>query len=216
MSQYVVVDLEMCTIKKENRTPSYPHAYETIQIGAVLVDEQYEIVDTFNTYVYPEYGFLSNYIKELTGIKSKDLVGAPNMLEALERFMDWVPKDAYMVSWSNTDMLQIKNEAKAKSISDERLKPFYESWIDCQKLFSDKIQEKRAYRLSDALIMADILQEGKEHDGLSDAYNTAKLFAKIMREPEFKLNKYIVSARFEQVEPLKYTLAYMFKKLQLS
>ena len=138
------------------------------------------------------------------------------MLEALERFMDWVPKDAYMVSWSNTDMLQIKNEAKAKSISDERLKPFYESWIDCQKLFSDKIQEKRAYRLSDALIMADILQEGKEHDGLSDAYNTAKLFAKIMREPEFKLNKYIVSARFEQVEPLKYTLAYMFKKLQLS
>lgn len=51
MNQYVVVDLEMCKVPYLNRKKEFHGANETIQIGAVLLNENYEVVDEFNTYV---------------------------------------------------------------------------------------------------------------------------------------------------------------------
>ena len=51
MNQYVVVDLEMCKVHYSNRKKEFHGANETIQIGAVLLNENYEVVDEFNTYV---------------------------------------------------------------------------------------------------------------------------------------------------------------------
>ncbi len=51
MNQYVVVDLEMCKVPYSNRKKEFHGANETIQIGAVLLNENYEVVDEFNTYV---------------------------------------------------------------------------------------------------------------------------------------------------------------------
>lgn len=56
-------------------------------------------------------------------------------------------------------------------------------------MFSERLEEERIFRLSEALIAADIIQEGHEHDGLVDTENTAKLFAKMALEPELQLNK---------------------------
>ena len=42
MNQYVVVDLEMCKVPYSNRKKEFHGANETIQIGAVLLNENYE------------------------------------------------------------------------------------------------------------------------------------------------------------------------------
>ena len=44
MREYVIVDLEMCKVPKPMRTEKYHWSSETIQIGAVLVNENLEII----------------------------------------------------------------------------------------------------------------------------------------------------------------------------
>ena len=98
MNQYVVVDLEMCKVPYSNRKKEFHGANETIQIGAVLLNEKYEVVDEFNTYVRPEFGSLDWFITNLTGITSKDLKSAPTMREAMKAFIAWIPEDAFVVN----------------------------------------------------------------------------------------------------------------------
>ena len=78
MCKYVVIDLEMCQVPKSRRTPEYPWATETIQVGAVLVDNL-KIVDEFSTYVCPQFGQIDHFIQHLTGITKNDVEGALNM-----------------------------------------------------------------------------------------------------------------------------------------
>ena len=214
MSKYVVVDLEMCKVAPEKRKAAgYGRGSETIQIGAVLLNEKYEIVDEFNIYVRPEYGFMDTFIMNLTGINSRELRDAPSMKEALLKFIDWIPEDAQVVSWSNTDRGQIKYEAAKKGIVHDRLDTILETWIDSQEMFMEKIASERKYKLSEALIVSDIDQQGQEHNGLADAYNTAKLFSKMMIEPEMKLNPYFVNSRQEKKERFSFSMADAFRNI---
>ena len=104
----------------------------------------------------------------------------------------------------------------AQSIVSERFEKIFETWNDCQKTFSNKMEKKRAYSLEEALIAANIIQEGQAHDGLSDAYNTALLFAKMAKEPHLKLNPIYEEARSEKVNHLTVSMGEFFGKIDLS
>lgn len=214
MSGYVVVDLEMCKVPQAMRS-RYPWGQETIQIGAVLLNEQLEITGQFDTFVYPQFGSIDAEIKKLTGIEKKDVKNAPDMKTALEQFVAWVPRDAAVVSWSDNDEKQIRHEAEAKQIEIQGLDAILENWIDCQKIFSEKMQTEKCYKLSDALIATDICYSEREHDGLMDAYNTALLFAKMKKEQKLQLNAYYRTAREEEEEHLKVELGDLFAGLHI-
>ena len=142
---------------------------------------------------------------------------APCFEEALRQFELWLPDgEVEMVSWSRTDLKQLQNEMQAKSIVSERFEKIFETWNDCQKTFSNKMEKKRAYSLEEALIAANIIQEGQAHDGLSDAYNTALLFAKMAKEPHLKLNPIYEEARSEKVKHLTVSMGEFFGKIDLS
>ena len=85
MSRYVVIDLEMCNVPGTMRK-QYGWRQEIIQIGAVLLDEDLNVVSKFNRYVRPQYGYLDGFIKGLTGIGWNDLANAPLLAEALMDF----------------------------------------------------------------------------------------------------------------------------------
>ena len=195
MSKYVIFDLEMCKVGKNKRTDMFPYAKELIQIGAVLMDEAYTIIDWFATYVTPQVGALDLDIIKLTGITREKLKGAPSTAEALARFSEWIPEDAVLVEWSDNDRDQFYNELYGKDIYDDKLEDLLEEIIDCQEAFGEKMNSERQYMLSEALIIADInnYSDGA-HDALVDAMNTAMLFRKIKTEKEFKLSPYLVQA----------------------
>ena len=86
---YLVIDLEMCRVKKLYRK-TYKYASEIIQIGAVLLDEGFNRIATMCEYVNPEYGVLDNFIESMTGIKNRDIKQAPKLTEALEHLTDWL------------------------------------------------------------------------------------------------------------------------------
>ncbi len=194
MSSYVIVDLEMCRVPKGFRRDTYKANNELIQIGAVLFDDSLEIADTFMTFVSPEFGVIDAYIENLTGITNADVENAPRLKQALEAFVSWLPEDAVLVSWSENDENQMRKELEQKEIVIERLTPYIDSWIDCQQTFGEKMNAKKKYKLSEALIIADINYTDGEHDALVDARNTAVLFAKMQREKTLKLSTYYISA----------------------
>lgn len=191
MCKYAVVDLEMCRVpKKVRKDDKYHWARETIQIGAVLLNESLEVIGEFVTYVAPQYGFIDKFINNLTGISTKDVVKAPKMKDALQAFKEWLPDDTRVVSWSNNDEVQIRHEMEEKEIVIEGFDEILDNWIDCQKTFAEKLNNQRCYRLAEALVAANIDYADGAHDGLVDAYNTALLFAKMEKEEEFTLNTY--------------------------
>ena len=217
MCKYVVADLEMCKVAKNRRTESFKLGTEIIQVGATLLDEKYEVLDTFNRYVAPAYGQIDTFIHHLTGIGKIDVKNAQDVEKVFQEFMDWLPEsEVRAVSWSRTDEKQIRNELAAKQISIKGMDELLDTWIDCQKTFGEKMNSRRSYKLSEALIAADIISEGQEHDGLADAYNTALLFAKMEREEVLQLNPVYAEAITEEQESLKFTLGDLFQGLQLS
>lgn len=187
--KYAVVDLEMCQVPKLYRK-GYRYSLETIQIGAVLMDETYNIVDSFMTYVKPEYGMIMTPIQKLTGITKKDVANAPVMKEALQAFAEWLPEDVTLVAWSDSDQLQIQRERECKEITFDGIEKLDGEWIDCQKTFSEIIRNPKQYNLVEAMNLSDIDYDEDIHDGLVDARNTALLFRKMQTEEVFQFNKY--------------------------
>ena len=154
---YLVIDLEMCRVKKLYRK-TYKYASEIIQIGAVLLDEGFNRIATMCEYVNPEYGVLDNFIESMTGIKNRDIKQAPKLTEALEHLTDWLGDREYKVyAWSDSDRTQILREIKAKNmlVDDDREEPNMFARISA----SMGIKMKTKSDNSDANI-ADMLIEG--------------------------------------------------------
>ncbi len=191
MSQYVVVDLEMCRVPAYCRTEKFQCKNETIQIGAVLLDDSFTIIRSFDTYVYPEYGALDPFIEGLTGITYEQLAQAPLFSEAIQAFCDWLPQDVKFVEWSKTDLLQLCHELNGKQIPMHTLAVCNaEAWIDCQSLFSETVDSPRRYNLTEALNLTNIEYREGAHNGYVDAYNTALLFAQLNKNPDLLRKAY--------------------------
>lgn len=177
MTYNVVIDLEMCRVPKT--TESFL-ALETIQIGAVLLDEEFNILSKFNQYVHPEYGVLDGFIKHLTGINYSQIKKdtAKDFRESVESLIDWIGDKNYKIwTWSANDYHQLSHELKAKKIKTAKIDEFMleERWIDYQDLFIKKYEFDNPIKLKDALSFGEIDIEGRLHDGLDDALNTASL-----------------------------------------
>lgn len=198
MGCYVIVDLEMCNVPAGLKRKSFNWKSELIQIGAVLLDENLEPADTFMTLVSPEFGMVDAFIEKLTGISRISTKNAPRALEALKAFVEWLPEDAVLVSWSDNDKTQIEREIEGKNLDIPEMEKYLESWVDCQPTFSEKMNTTKIYKLSEALIISNIEFADGEHDALVDARNTAMLFAKMEREPELQLNPYYLNTATEK------------------
>lgn len=176
-----------------------------------MVNENYEIVSTFNTYVKTELGYLDYFITKLTGITKADLADAPVFEDAINAFMHWIPDgDVRCVSWSRTDQKQLKNEMAKKNIVNTKMEYLLENWIDYQEPVDMKLGMERNVSLEEALIATDIIQNGRAHDGLDDAYNTALLFVKMEKNPDFELNRMYSYAKEEKMDNLSYSLGDLF------
>ena len=216
MKHYVVLDFEMCKVPRGARCKEYHRANEIIQLGAVLMDEEFNIVDEFNYYVKPQYGSLDSFISTLTGITKEMIIGAESLEIVLDKFAEWIPGgEVEFVAWSENDQYQLYGEIQSKGIQNSRLNELSENWIDSQKIYAEKVDNERCYSLSEALLACDIDTKGRAHDGLDDAYNTGLLFAKLMTEKELVLNKLYMEAKKEETNHLSCTLGDLLAGLNL-
>lgn len=180
MKKYLVFDLEMCTqrVKRKYRT-GYKES-EIIQIGAVLLNETYQIVDTYMSYVRPEFLEITPIIEEMTGISNDKVKLEPLFRQAIVNFSKWIGRDEVItVTWSKSDERQLKNEMKHKNYHHPRIHSLSKNWVDCQELFRKEVKADHCISLGRALDLADTPRVGHDHDALTDARNTAALFKQI-------------------------------------
>ncbi|MCR5303205.1 MAG: exonuclease domain-containing protein [Lachnospiraceae bacterium] len=186
--KYVVIDLEMNSVKKKSEVIK-ELKMETIEIGAVMLDEELKEISSFITYVKPEYNDrISPMITNLTGITYEMVVNSPVFNDALRMFTEWCLKagdDVTVYAWSSSDYSQIYKEIKYKKyqVTEEEKKILSVRWSDFQKEFDSHLGFSRQLSLKMALEMAGIDFAGKEHDALDDARNTAELL-QVFRDKE--------------------------------
>ncbi len=80
---------------------------EIIEFGAVKVDRNLNIIDTFEALVRPQVGKkISGKIKTLTSITNEDLEGGLQFMQVTSRFKKWVG-DAVLMTWGTSDILAL-------------------------------------------------------------------------------------------------------------
>lgn len=216
MEKYVVIDLEMCRVGAAAKKRGYRFSHEIIQIGAVLLDENYQYEDQFATFVRPDYGQIDSFIRKLTGISQKQVEDAPDFKKAMDKFLEWIgDREVRIMSWSDTDRAQIRKEMEQKKYPNAGLVYLLETWIDYQKVFMERFEFTKSIALKDALMMTDLDQEGREHDGLTDAINTAHMITKLENDPDYTLPRELILAREEKVEELSFSMGDLFKGIHL-
>ena len=76
--KYIIIDLEMNPLSKEFREERRICRNEIIQIGAVALDENYQEVGAFKTFVKPQFNeIITRKIEKLTGITTAVVQDAP-------------------------------------------------------------------------------------------------------------------------------------------
>ncbi|MGI6500599.1 MAG: exonuclease domain-containing protein [Anaerostipes sp.] len=211
MENYLVLDLEMCMVKGANKKKMHGMTQEIIQIGAVMLNNENHIVDDYCTYVKPEFGKLNDFISELTGITEDKLEAAPCLRSAIMKFVEWIgDRKVTVLSWSDSDYFQLIREMRVKKIKHHSVQDLLDEWLDFQKSFDDMLGLHRQYALEDAMEIGRIRPIGRMHDGLNDAYNTARLLAKIQRQPSFQLEFVPIVEYAEEIEHLSFRMGELF------
>ena len=197
--RHIIVDLEMNGIAKEREIKGSTHK-EIIEIGAVMLDESYSEIGTFMTYVKPQLNdTVESRYTALTGITTAMVQDAPVFKDAIRAFADWCSayKDDFtLYQWSENDRTQIVSEAELKNLTlTANEKKIVGTWVDFQKEFSRLLGVSKPIALEKAIDYAGEAFEGRQHDALYDARNTASLFIMSRDEEKFKKElKYMIDA----------------------
>jgi ERI1 exoribonuclease 2 len=188
--KHVVVDLEMNNIRKKSEARRIC-TMETIEIGAVMLDDRLQEISSFRTYVKPEFNDgIVDKISRLTGIIDNMVVNAPKFNEALRMFTNWclgTGDDVTIYAWSENDFSQITREMLLKEykVTEEEANLLGNPWSDFQQEFDSHIGFDRQLSLKMALNLAGVDFLGREHDALDDARNTAELLHILRNEELF-------------------------------
>jgi len=100
---YVIMDLEWNNSYNKKLKSFFN---EIIEIGAVMIDEDLDVVDTFSVLIKSQLSTkLSGRVKNLTHISNEDMYGGISISKAISDFSKWVEgKDCIFMSWGNGDI----------------------------------------------------------------------------------------------------------------
>ncbi|XP_066516463.1 ERI1 exoribonuclease 2 [Hoplias malabaricus] len=196
-SYLIIIDFESTCWREKNN-----YGQEIIEFPAVLLNTSSgEIESEFHSYVQPqEHPVLSGFCTELTGITQAQVEAGLPLRICLSRFSRWLltlqqekgvvcvtdskvmppsPHLCTFLTWSDWDLgVCLLYECKRKQIS----KPdALSTWIDLRATYRT-FYGRKPKGLNGALQDLGIQFSGREHSGLDDARNTARLAWRMMMD----------------------------------
>lgn len=181
--EYIIFDLEFNQgfDKTLNKTVSNERCpFEIIQIGAIKLDSNFNMIDTFNAYVKPEiYKDIHPFIKKMTNITEDDVKDAesfPQVFKDFKKFMS--SKKNILVVWGTGDLKELYRNVNYYDLPSKLLP---KSYINIQEHASKYFNNPagKSIGLQNAISILGLNQDKSYHNALNDAYYTAQIFIKI-------------------------------------
>jgi len=177
---YLVVDLE-ATCWQDKSQEEKENKSEIIEIGAVLLDENKNVVGEFQSFVKPMvHRTLSDFCMNLTHINQRDVDNVcsfPYVHDSFLRFIEG--REVVFCSWGEYDKKQFRRDCLLHHLVEFPDGEF----INIKRLFAEKSCTPKC-GVQKALAMLEMKFEGSPHRGIDDARNIAKIF-KIITDPLF-------------------------------
>ena len=160
---------------------------EIIEIGAVMVDEDLEVVDTFSVLVKSQLSDkLSGRVKNLTHISNEDMYGGISFGKAISDFSKWLgDRNCVFMSWGNCDLRVMLDNLKFFCKIDGI--PFISKYMDLQKYCQQflKLSNMQQIGLSAAATLFGIdVSEYSTHRALDDSLLSLRCFRKSYNSAE--------------------------------
>jgi len=188
---YLIIDLEATCWSKdtpEGRVKSNRNENEIIEIGAAVINDNYEILHSIGFFVKPVLNpILSDFCKKLTTIQQSDVDKADTLNIVWPKFEDellklggYRLKEMTFGSWGYYDCRQLARDCKRQEIQF----PFT-FHINIKEEFA-QLRHIRPCGTLQALKLCGLQFEGAHHRGVDDARNIARIFVKTWRDIGFK------------------------------
>ncbi|SDE69798.1 Inhibitor of the KinA pathway to sporulation, predicted exonuclease [Paenibacillus sp. UNCCL117] len=153
----LVIDLEF---NGRRHYDIYP--MEIIEIGAVKINENGDILDTFQSYVRPLFP-IHDFALDFCGIERETLAASEPFTEVIGRFKVFCGNPCTLIAWGKTDFFHLLVDCKTNGISTDWLTRM----IDMSTTYTGGLQQ--------ALEEHHIELTGKQHSALDDALHAHRL-----------------------------------------
>lgn len=181
--EYIVFDLEFNQgfNKTLNKTVSNERCpFEIIQLGAIKLDSNFNIIDTFNSYVKPGiYKDIHPFIGKMTGITMNKVADAPSFAKVYKEFRKFIStKNPILCVWGTGDLKELYRNITYYDLPSKSLP---KSYINIQQYASNYFENPvgKSIGLQNAIQILGLNQDKSYHDALNDAYYTAQVFMRI-------------------------------------
>ncbi len=176
---YIVLDLEwnQSPTGKEGELEGFP--FEIIEIGAVKLNENREVIGEYSQTVRPQvYRRLHYKTRELIHINMKELAHSKTFTAVAADFFAWCGEDYRICTWGSTDLLELQRNMAFYHFTNPLPTPLL--YYDVQKLFSIANEDGRMRRaLAVAAQMMGIEESRPFHRALDDAAYTVEVFKRL-------------------------------------
>lgn len=209
---YIIYDLEFnqhykikTSEEKIEDAPNSPSlTFEIIQIGGIKLNENFEKISTFTSFINPTvHKTVHPYVQKITGITSDQLQAYEKFPDVLNKFLDFIgnPEDSILCVWGTVDIKELLRNIKFYNLPSEIISKRY---IDIQYHASKyfKTTGKTRIGLKNAIELLTLPIEGDFHDAFNDAYYTCEIFKHIF-QPSMKPLVYDSSNRRRLGNPHK-------------
>lgn len=179
---YIVFDLEwnQSNTGKEPEVSELP--FEIIDIGAIRLDEDCNMIGEFNQLVKPQiYNQMHHITSKIIHLHMQDLQRGNPFTDVVKDFLDFSGEDCIYCSWGPLDLFELQRNMKFYGMDPINNGPI--KFLDIQKLYSLAFEDGKTKRALE--IAVDALNMEKDipfHRAFSDAYYTAKIMKVIPKE----------------------------------
>lgn len=181
--QFIILDIEATCWETEREAVG--KTQEIIEIGAVKVDEDGEIVGRFCEFVRPTvHSQISDFCQKLTSITQVNVNQAKTYPFVIEQFKRWIgigtdDEDEYLLcSWGFFDQRILSRNCLLHKLDDAWTK----THINLKEQYPRIKGLRRTLGLRRVVEDEGFEFEGLHHRGIDDAINLSKIFVKYMHQ----------------------------------
>lgn len=186
---YIIYDLEFNqkyidkSIEDETNTHnSCP--FEIIQIGAIKLDDNFNIISTFNEIIKPViYPVIHPYVEKITNLNDSILSNGKDFKTVFDSFLKFIdsPSDCILCVWGTVDLRELFRNITYYNLSS---KNFPKKYINVQKYASNFFNSPKGTNigLKNAIELLGIPMNIEFHNAFNDALYTVDIFKTIYSE----------------------------------